>query len=179
MVGKILATNFGSGLLNYWVLLFKMWFYFLMLFTVNVIFLCEMGPIQLIYNQHGAYWWLGALTPQHQQPQCWTCIHAFPFINGLSLQWHYNDHDGISNHRHLDCLLKCVFWHRSKKTSKLHVTGPLCGEFTGNFPAQRASNAENVSIWWRHYDTSQWVTKCLLTSFRDCVTLIINIFPSS
>ena len=29
----------------------------------------------------------------------------------------------------------------------------LCGEFTGTgeFPAQRASNAENVSIWWRHH----------------------------
>ena len=31
---------------------------------------------------------------------------------------------------------------------------PLCGEFTGTgeFPAQRASYAENVSIWWRHHD---------------------------
>ena len=31
---------------------------------------------------------------------------------------------------------------------------PLCGEFneTGEFPAQRTSNAENVSIWWRHHD---------------------------
>ena len=28
---------------------------------------------------------------------------------------------------------------------------PLCGEFTGEFPAQRASNAENISIWWRHH----------------------------
>ena len=29
----------------------------------------------------------------------------------------------------------------------------LCGEFTGTgeFPAQRASYAENVSIWWRHH----------------------------
>ena len=23
---------------------------------------------------------------------------------------------------------------------------------TGEFPAQRASNTENVSIWWRHHD---------------------------
>ena len=41
---------------------------------------------------------------------------------------------------------------RSKKTWKLHVTG-LCvwnSLVTGEFPAQRASNAENVSIWWRH-----------------------------
>ena len=30
---------------------------------------------------------------------------------------------------------------------------PLCVEFTGTgeFPAQMASNAENVSIWWRHH----------------------------
>ena len=30
----------------------------------------------------------------------------------------------------------------------------LCGEFTGTgeFPTQRASYAENVSIWWRHHD---------------------------
>ena len=29
----------------------------------------------------------------------------------------------------------------------------LCGEIqvTGEFPAQRAGNAENVSIWWRHH----------------------------
>ena len=26
---------------------------------------------------------------------------------------------------------------------------------TGEFPAQRASNAENVSIWWRHHDYGQ------------------------
>ena len=40
-----------------------------------------------------------------------------------------------------------------KETSKLRVTG-LCEEnspVTGEFPAQRASNAENASIWWRHY----------------------------
>ena len=30
---------------------------------------------------------------------------------------------------------------------------PLCGEFTGHrwIPAQRASYAENFSIWWRHH----------------------------
>ena len=28
---------------------------------------------------------------------------------------------------------------------------PLCGEFPGEFPAQMARNAENVSILWRHH----------------------------
>ena len=42
---------------------------------------------------------------------------------------------------------------RSKKTSKLRGTGLCAGNspVTGEFPAQRASNAENVSIWWRHH----------------------------
>ena len=40
-----------------------------------------------------------------------------------------------------------------KKTSNLRVTGPCAGnsQVTDEFPAQRASNAENVSIWWRHH----------------------------
>ena len=39
------------------------------------------------------------------------------------------------------------------KTSKLCVTGLCAGNSpgTGEFPAQMASNAENVSIWWRHH----------------------------
>ena len=32
---------------------------------------------------------------------------------------------------------------------------PLWGEFSGDFPVKGASNAENVSIWWRHRDTLQ------------------------
>ena len=46
----------------------------------------------------------------------------------------------------------------SEKTSKLRVTG-LCegnSPVTGEFPTQRASNAENVSIWWRHDDFLVW-----------------------
>ena len=39
------------------------------------------------------------------------------------------------------------------RTSKLRVTGLCAGNspVTGEFPAQMASNAENVSIWWRHH----------------------------
>ena len=71
-----------------------------------------------------------------------------------TLQWRHNEGDGISNHQRLDGLLKCLFRHRSKKTIKLCVTG-LCegnSPVTGEFPSQRASNVENVSIWWRHHE---------------------------
>ena len=49
-----------------------------------------------------------------------------------------------------------------KETSKLRVTG-LCAGYspgTGEFPAQMASNAENVSIWWRHHGHLGPVTNC-------------------
>ena len=70
-----------------------------------------------------------------------------------SLPWRHNEHDGVSNHQSHGCLLKRLFRRRSKKTLKLRVTGLCAGNLpvTGEFPAQRASNAENVSIWWRHH----------------------------
>ena len=43
----------------------------------------------------------------------------------------------------------CSGVRRSKKTSKLRVTGLCVGN--SSVTAQRASNAENVSIWWRHH----------------------------
>ena len=75
-----------------------------------------------------------------------------PYIWERSLQWRHNGRDSVSNHRPHDCLLNRVFGRRSKKTSKLRITGLCTGHSpgTGEFPAQIASNAENVSIWWRH-----------------------------
>ena len=73
--------------------------------------------------------------------------------NPTPLQWRHNGRDGVSNHQPHDCLLNRLFRCRSKKTSKHRVTG-LCegnSPVTGEIPAQRASNAENVSIWWRHH----------------------------
>ena len=69
------------------------------------------------------------------------------------LRWRHNGHDGVSNHQPHHCLLKRLFGCRSKKTSKLRVTGLCAGNSpgTGEFPAQMASNAENVFIWWRHH----------------------------
>ena len=75
------------------------------------------------------------------------------FGNIHSLQWRYNGCDGVSNLQPHDCLLNRLFRCRSKKTSKLHVTGLCAGNslVTGEFLAQMASNTENISIWWRHH----------------------------
>ena len=69
------------------------------------------------------------------------------------LQWCHDDHDGASNHQPHDCLLNRLFRRRSKKTLNLRVTGLCVGNssVTDEFLAQRASNAENVSIWWHHH----------------------------
>ena len=56
-----------------------------------------------------------------------------------ALQWRHNQPDGVSNHRRLVCLLSRLFRRRSKKISKLRVTG-LCegnSPVTGEFPAEK------------------------------------------
>ena len=75
----------------------------------------------------------------------------------LKSLWRQNGRDGVSNHQPHDCLLNRLFRRRSKKTPKLCVTGLCTGysPLTGEFPAQKASNAVNVSIWWRH---RSWTT---------------------
>ena len=83
------------------------------------------------------------------------CIHDLSRSrkNSLSLQNRHNGCDSVSNQQPHDCLLNRLFRRRSKKTSKLRVTGLCAGNSPGTdeFPAQMASNAENVSIWWRHH----------------------------
>ena len=71
-----------------------------------------------------------------------------------TLQWCHNGRDGVWNNQPHDCLLNRLFWRRSKKTSKLRVTGLCAGNspVTGEFPVQRASNVNNVSIQWYHHD---------------------------
>ena len=81
-------------------------------------------------------------------------IRALCALYAKTVQWCHNGHSGISNHQPQDCLLNGLFRGRTKKTSELHATG-LCegnSPVTGEFPAQRASIAEKVSIGWRHHD---------------------------
>ena len=69
------------------------------------------------------------------------------------LLWHHKGRDGVSNHQPHKCLFNHSFRRRSKKTSEFRVTGLCAG--TGEVPAQMASNAENVFIWWRHHATDR------------------------
>ena len=97
-------------------------------------------------------------------------------VTAVSLNWLHNEHDGVSNHQSLDCLLNRLFRCRSKKTAKPRATD-LCegnAPVTGEFPSQRTSNVENASIWWRHHayaKPSKWLLE-LKTLTSDLVSWI-------
>ena len=85
-------------------------------------------------------------------------IYLTNIFGCIPLQWRHNGRDSVSNHQPCECLLSRLIRRRSKKTSKIRVTG-LCAwnsPETGEFPSQRAKNAENVSIRWRHHAIGQF-----------------------
>ena len=84
-------------------------------------------------------------------PVCYSWGHGWN--QAIPLRCRHNERDGVSNHQPHHCLLNCWFRRRSKKTANLRVTGLCVGNspVTGEFSAQKAGNAENVSIWWRHH----------------------------
>ena len=65
-----------------------------------------------------------------------------------------------------------------RKYIKLRVTGLCDGNspMTGEFPTQRAGNAENVSIWWRHHGKTlsrHNISKELCTIYTYCCILFL------
>ena len=59
----------------------------------------------------------------------------------LALHWRHNGHDGVSNHQPHAVFYSTVY---SDADLRKHQS-------SASLPAQRASNTENVSIWWRHH----------------------------
>ena len=51
--------------------------------------------------------------------------------NNHTLRWRHNERDYVSNHQPRHCLLNRLFGRRSKKTSKLRVTGLCAGNSPG------------------------------------------------
>ena len=102
----------------------------------------------------------------------WYMIPAF------TLQWRHNEPNSVSNHQPHYFLLNYLFRRRSKKTPKLCVTG-LCegnSPVTGEFPLQKASNAENVSIWWSHHDKASFYKMWILpVSDRGSLDIRISV----
>ena len=65
--------------------------------------------------------------------QTWLCnhkiMHTVPVL--ASLHWRHNERECVSNHQSHDCLLNRLFRRRSKKTSKLRVSGLCAGNSPG------------------------------------------------
>ena len=105
-------------------------------------------------------WWRHHVIQTYQLQN--SCIYMSKYLHECQLNpgaWllHYNDvimSALASQITSLDNVYSTVYSrHRSKKTSKLRVTGLCAGNSPaiGEFPAQRTSNAKNVSIWWSHH----------------------------
>ena len=102
----------------------------------------------------------------------WMTSSSHPMI--VTPLWRHNMRNGVPNHPSHDCFFNRLFRRRSKKKSKLRVTG-LCegnSPMTGEFAAQRAIKAENVSIRWRHHESNapesgRTVVWCLLSLWRS------------
>ena len=87
----------------------------------------------------------------------------------VPLQWRYNRCNGVSNHRCLGFLLNRLFRRRSKKTSKLRVTG-LCGgihRWPVNSPhkgpvTRKIFPFDYVTMWQMSFSNHMWADHTLL-----------------
>ena len=66
------------------------------------------------------------------------------------LQWRHDGHDGFSNHQPHDCLLNLLSRRKSKKTSKLRVTGIYAGNSPW-IPRTKCQWRGKCSIGWRQH----------------------------
>ena len=88
---------------------------------------------------------------------CYTERQAGTRLN-LTLQWRHIMSMMTSQIISLAIVYSTVYsGANQRKSPKLRVTGLCAGNspVTGEFPAQRASNAKNASIWWRHHDKNE------------------------
>ena len=60
--------------------------------------------------------------------------HSGAGVTYITLLWPHNGRDCVSNHQPHDCLLNRLFRRRSKKTSRLRVTGLCAGNSLVNSP---------------------------------------------
>ena len=108
--------------------------------------------------------------------------HDFVF-DIIPLQWCHHECTCMSNNWHLLCFLNRSFRRRSKKISKLRVTGP-CEEnplVTSGFPSQRPTYAENISVWWcQHALTLKYcrLLKFSMMKWKDFLSQIVNIIAA-
>ena len=89
------------------------------------------------------------------------CTYCFSQICNwiYCLPWHYSDVIMTSRTTGVSIVFSTAcsgaYQREHQSCVSLHFV-------TGEFPAQRPSDAENVSIWWRHHGVSMQVRPCLV-----------------
>ena len=79
-----------------------------------------------------------------------------------ALQWRHNKCDGVSNHQPYD-RVTIYSGADQRKLQRNRVTGLSAGNspMTGEFPAQKARDAETLSIWLHHHGYRlSWTVSC-------------------
>ena len=91
-----------------------------------------------------------------------------------SLQWHHNEHPGVSNRRRLAYL----YCRLCRLTSKKHQL-VLCEDnppMTGGFPSQRVNNTATAFIGWRHHElaiTHRMIFSATTFKLKFCARVFI------
>ena len=98
----------------------------------------------------------------------WFNVPALKF--GRALHWRHNDHNGVSNHQPHRCLLNRLFRSRSKKTSKLRVTGLCAGNSPG--PVNSRHKGPVMRKMFPFDDVIMWMAYCFLEE-----TICVIVYP--
>ena len=114
-------------------------------------------------------------------------LSSYSQIITNSFLWRHNVHDGVSNHQPHGCLLTRLFKRRSKKTSKLRVTGlcvwnspgpvnsPHKGPVTRNmFPFDDAIMRRNQSMFYNIIPVKHTVFKSFVLVNVSCLIIIVR-----
>ena len=119
--------------------------------------------------------WIYGKLVCHPIPNKWNSwsFYSVLVLRGLnmSLQWCHNEPDGISYHWLLSCFLSHLFQRRSKRTSKLCVTGLCEGNppVTSGFPLTKDQWCENcfhlMTSSWCRLSWACWYLPCLPSNF--------------
>ena len=103
------------------------------------------------------FWWLFPKLPHKMEIR-------------FALQWRHNGRDSVSNHQPHDCLLNRLFRRRSKKASKLRVSGLCAGISPGPVNCPHKGQLRGKCF---HLMTSSW------THRRSVMLSADNFFPGS
>ena len=108
--------------------------------------------------RHMAPWYLANIV---SEKRCVIWSHLENAIRKIyaTLRWRHNGRDGVTS---LAIVYSTVYWgadqrkHQSFPSLAFLRGSPV----TGEFPAQMASHAENIFIWWRHHDLFLALNSC-------------------